>query len=156
MLIRHQRARFFRLQIPKFGALRDVKCVCGTNPVTEFRSWCGALLLADFAGPSLCLDCDTAVQWRYSPLSFTTGAANFTTVSGALVRDADYSSRWKVAHGYISGRPSSQKRGSWVCLLAPFQMVSENRLHKLHKTNDRVTPIWPSQKVYLRRHKITD
>jgi len=70
--------------------------VCGTNPVTEFRSWCGALLLAVFAGPSLCLDCDTAVQWRYSPLSFTTGAANFTTVSGALVRDADFTDKWII------------------------------------------------------------
>jgi hypothetical protein len=42
---------------------------------------------------------------------------------------ADYSAKWKVAYGHISGLPSSQKRDSWV-RLAPRQEVSENRLHK--------------------------
>jgi hypothetical protein len=37
-------------------------------------------------------------------------------------------------------------------LLAPFQKVSENRLHKLHKTNDRISSIWPFQNVYLEVH----
>jgi hypothetical protein len=77
-------------------------------------------------------------------------------VKPASVHVADYPPRWKVAHGYISGRPSSQKRGSWVCLLAPFQKVSENRLHKPHKPNDQVISIWLFRNVYLRIQKAHD
>jgi hypothetical protein len=34
-------------------------------------------------------------------------------------------------------------------LLAPFQKVYENRLHNLHKTNDRILSNWPFQNLYL-------
>jgi hypothetical protein len=52
------------------------------------------------------------------------------TGASAQGRVGDYSATWKV-------------------LLAPFQKVSENRLHKLHKTNDRVSSIWPFRNEYL-------
>jgi hypothetical protein len=86
-----------------------------------------------------------ASQWPN--IHFTTRVDMPEPVSQSLVREAGFTSTWKVAHGYISGRPSSQKRGSWVRLLAPFQKVSENRLHKLHKTNDRIPSIWPFQNL---------
>jgi len=93
-----------------------------------------------------------ASQWPN--IHFTTRVDMPEPVSQSLVREADFSATWKVAHGYIIGRPSSQKRGSWVRLLVPFQRVSESRHHKLHKTNDLISSIWPFQKVYLQKRRL--
>ena len=87
-----------------------------------------------------------------------TGTIGFSSLRDGIcsrtgVRDGDYTAKWKVAHGYISGRSSSQKRGAWVRLLAPFQKVSKNRLHKPHNTNNRISSIWPYQNVDLRTYQ---